>query len=93
MGVYDMTIDAIFLCFVVDHEANGKAGRPTRATASLNALIRDHEGSMKANGEKALPEEVSSTKNPWGEHDGHVGVELQPPRRKPRGARRVDGFV
>lgn len=91
MGVYNMTIDAIFICFCVDHEAHGKTGRPTYATASLKELIRDHEGEAKANGEKALPQEVSSTKNPWGEADVAV-VEMHGGRRG-RGARRVDGRV
>ena len=79
MGVYNVAIDTIFLCYCVDRERAGH-NLPTFGSASLQKLIHSNGASTKAEYEQGVPVEVSASRTTGGQR---VSVELSRAARPP----------
>jgi len=88
MGVYNMTIDTIFICFCVDQQ-RAKRGEPMFASSELAELVSTHGGKPLMASQQSsrssrrrltsVPPEVTSTRPP-GDADAVVtGVAVQKP--------------
>lgn len=89
MGVYNMTIDTIFICFCVDQQ-RAKRGEPMFASSELAELVSTHGGKPLMASQQSsrssrrrltsVPPEVTSTRPP-GDADAVVtsgAVQKQP---------------
>ena len=57
MGVYNMAIDTIFLCFCIDQE-RARNGQPTHCSESLAELIRTHGAEQPVKTVRGVPTEM-----------------------------------